>query len=150
MSCITFFQMYCFGEGCTSYSRVGRDLGPGQICGDWLGDELSLRFMCSMKRSPYSVPVVTSRGKPAPVSFRTQPRTETVRLEPSSPSCVYNPTQKAAAKKEVKKAPEQPAAPAAAPATTGASKARSVSARKNFKSENTVDSLATILESDYI
>tara|TARA_B100000700_G_scaffold316878_1_gene407200 strand:+ start:643 stop:1713 length:1071 start_codon:yes stop_codon:yes gene_type:complete len=63
---------------------------------------------------------------------------------------VNNPTQKAAAKKEVKKAPEQPAAPAAAPATTGASKARSVSARKNFKSENTVDSLATILESDYI
>jgi len=63
---------------------------------------------------------------------------------------VNNPTQKATAKKEVKKAPEQPAAPAAAPATTGASKARSVSARKNFGSENTVDSLATVLESDYI
>ena len=63
---------------------------------------------------------------------------------------VNNPTQKAAAKKEVKKAPEQPAAPAAAPASTGASKVRSVSARKNFGSENSVDSLATVLESDYI
>ncbi len=63
---------------------------------------------------------------------------------------VNNPAQKAAAKKEVKKAPEQPAAPAAAPATSSASKARSVSARKNFKSDSTVDSLATILESDYL
>jgi len=63
---------------------------------------------------------------------------------------VNNPPQKAAAKKEVKKAPEQPAAPAAAPATSSASKARSVSARKNFGSDNTVDSLATVLESDYI
>ena len=63
---------------------------------------------------------------------------------------VDNPPQKAAAKKEVKKAPEQPAAPAAAPATTGATKARSVSARKNFSSDKSVNSLANVLESDYI
>ena len=63
---------------------------------------------------------------------------------------VNNTGAKKAAKKEVKAAPKQPAAPAAAPAQKNPTKARSASARKNFGSDSSVETLANILESDYV
>ncbi len=63
---------------------------------------------------------------------------------------VNNTGAKKAAKKGVKAAPKQPAAPAAAPAQKSPTKARSASARKNFGSDSSVETLANILESDYV
>ena len=63
---------------------------------------------------------------------------------------VNNTGVKTAAKKGVKAAPKQPAAPAAAPAQKNPTKARSASARKNFGSDSSVETLANILESDYV